>query len=257
MHYIVLDIEMNGRKFKSDKPMETIEIGAVKLNRDMKIIDVFTSVIKPVYFKQLNNFIRELTGIKQKEIDAASGFKKVFLQFQAWCGVEEFTFVTWGSEDIKNLIQDSKLHNVTYSWIEKPFIDLIKNIETHNGLRNTMEHFGVKWEGEQHRALSDALNTCKLFTVFNRENYVMTDITELFKIAEKCLLNSKRRYRINKYISYMVENKIDVNWNNFSKYPFIKALEDEKHLSTIYDYFLTNIMSKFENEKELLLTHER
>lgn len=57
--YIILDIEFNGRKFASDLPMEVIEIGAVRLDESLKIVNEFSSLIKPVYFPKLNNFIKK------------------------------------------------------------------------------------------------------------------------------------------------------------------------------------------------------
>jgi hypothetical protein len=48
--YIILDIEFNGRKFASDKPMEVIEIGAVRLNSSLQQVDEFSAFVRPVYF---------------------------------------------------------------------------------------------------------------------------------------------------------------------------------------------------------------
>lgn len=55
MNYIVYDLELNSKPFKSSIPNEIIEIGAIKLNENLQEIGMFSSFIKPKYFK---NFFR-------------------------------------------------------------------------------------------------------------------------------------------------------------------------------------------------------
>lgn len=51
MNYIVYDLELNSKPFKSSIPNEIIEIGAIKLNENLQEIGMFSSFIKPKYFK--------------------------------------------------------------------------------------------------------------------------------------------------------------------------------------------------------------
>lgn len=53
MNYIIYDLELNSKPFKSKLPNEIIEIGAIKLDSDLKEIDTFQAFIKPHYFKKL------------------------------------------------------------------------------------------------------------------------------------------------------------------------------------------------------------
>ncbi|UUZ92201.1 hypothetical protein LJK87_43485 [Paenibacillus sp. P25] len=61
MNYIVIDLEFNGRRHYNVYPMEIIEIGAVKLNEQLEIIDTFQSYIRPKY--PINRFALQFCGI--------------------------------------------------------------------------------------------------------------------------------------------------------------------------------------------------
>ena len=59
MNYIVLDLEWNqsprGKAGKhAQMPFEIIEIGAVKLDQDRKIVGKFNEVVHPAVYKQLH-----------------------------------------------------------------------------------------------------------------------------------------------------------------------------------------------------------
>lgn len=113
MHYVILDIEFNGRKFASDLPMEVIEIGAVRLDEKLQQIGTFSSLIRPVYFARLNRFIREKTGITQAEIDQAGRFPAVIPDFIRWLGpADSYLLVTWGGEDLKRIVWDTRMHGL-------------------------------------------------------------------------------------------------------------------------------------------------
>ena len=48
MYYIVLDLEANTRRYKTNKPTEIVEISAFKLDsKTFKVIDEFCSLVKP------------------------------------------------------------------------------------------------------------------------------------------------------------------------------------------------------------------
>ena len=53
MNYIVYDLELNSKPFKSHIPNEIIEIGAVKLNDNLQKLDSFSSFVKPRRFNKL------------------------------------------------------------------------------------------------------------------------------------------------------------------------------------------------------------
>ena len=73
MNYVVVDFEWNqacyGKGSENRKiPFEIIEIGAVKLDENLKEIDRFSRTIRPKVYKKLHYITRDLTGITQEEL---------------------------------------------------------------------------------------------------------------------------------------------------------------------------------------------
>ena len=60
------------------------------------------------------------------------------------------------------------MHKLEDYWLDE-HIDLknqyqeIKGLPKKRGLKSAVKHEGYEWEGEQHRALTDAKNTAKVF----------------------------------------------------------------------------------------------
>ena len=108
MNYIVFDLEWNQpysndisfmKRTKMPLTGEIIQIGAVKLNEKMDIIDHFTMFIKPQYLPRMHKHVRELTGITTHELNHGVPFKTAMQYFQKWCG-DEYMLLSWGSDDI-------------------------------------------------------------------------------------------------------------------------------------------------------------
>ena len=104
MNYIVFDLEWNQpysndisfmKRTKMPLTGEIIQIGAVKLNEKMDIIDHFTMFIKPQYLPRMHKHVRELTGITTHELNHGVPFKTAMQYFQKWCG-DEYMLLSWG-----------------------------------------------------------------------------------------------------------------------------------------------------------------
>ena len=171
MKFIIYDIEATcwqGRP--PGMVQETIEIGAVELDRYGNETGTFSRLIKPVIHPQLSTFCRDLTGIDQAEINRAQDFKRVIRQFQDWIGIhdEEYMLAGWGNFDKVQLERDCRLHRLDDDWLQD-YLNLrrqyqeVKRLPKKRGLKSAVRHEGYEWEGEQHQALVDAQNTAKLF----------------------------------------------------------------------------------------------
>jgi len=64
MHYIILDLEATCWEEKSDKANEIIEIGAVKLDENLEVVDTFSQYVRPVISPELSDFCKTLTSIE-------------------------------------------------------------------------------------------------------------------------------------------------------------------------------------------------
>lgn len=171
MKFIVYDIEATcweGRP--PGMVQETIEIGACELDRFGRVQDYFSRLIRPVMHPTLSHFCRNLTKIDQVELNRAQDFSRVVEDFQDWIDVDggEYLLASWGNFDPEQLAADCRLHRLDDYWLDE-HIDLktqyqeIKGLPKKRGLKSAVKHEGYEWEGVQHRALTDARNTVKVF----------------------------------------------------------------------------------------------
>lgn len=242
MQYCILDIEFNGRKFASDLPMEVIEIGAVKLDADLQQIDEFSSLIKPVYFSTLNSFIKEKTGIPQEAIDAADGFPEVIETFREWLGPSDsFLLVTWGGEDLKRIILDTRMHGMDDAyWMSVNYYDLLKgyihyrNVKNDVSVETALTELGIEPEGSAHRALDDAKMTALIFrAVFDKID------KSRVKQFKDTYTNAKERRLVKNGIRAMKAQKVPLEWKVLVEH-FLKGkipLDNEKKMAELEQLF--------------------
>lgn len=103
MNYIVLDFEWNNaynyaaKKFTND----IIEIGAIKLDKNLNIVDTFKQLVKPDGFKKLSNRCKNLTNITNDEIkENGVSFKQAISDFARWSDGENSVFLSWSNSDL-------------------------------------------------------------------------------------------------------------------------------------------------------------
>ena len=168
MNYIVMDLEWNNAYLKSAHCFvnEIIEVGAVKLNESLEMIDTFSQFICPVASKKIRTRIKELTHIENDDLVNANPFKTVMADFADWCG-EDFAILTWGDSDIRTLVSNykyfGKLHDVFF--IER-YADIQKYCQEFINMEN-VQQAGLSYAAEcleinsddfpHHRALDDSL----------------------------------------------------------------------------------------------------
>lgn len=170
MNYIVLDMEWNqpfNMQRMVKKPVllhgEIVQIGAVKLDEDYRILDTFKIMVAPKYYKKMHWKVSKLTKITNKELQYGFPFPEAFRHFRKWCG-EEFAFLTWGLDDIAMLRSNMLLHRLDTGWIPDTYnVQLIfdTQITKENrqiSLSDAMEKLGEP-ALEAHDALNDARNT--------------------------------------------------------------------------------------------------
>jgi len=197
MNYIVIDTEFNqpqpklynpNIKFKPNpiSPFEIIEIGAVKVNDQLEIVDTFQSFIDPVIYKRLSPIVSRKTKITKKDLKKGENFAKVIKDFRNWMDTE-YILCTWSNNDIREMKKNCIYHNIDSNWLESYYdIQLhcthILNLPKHNaiGLKNALIAFDIEQDAGMHRALEDAIYTAKVFIkVFSTE--MKKDILDTIK----------------------------------------------------------------------------
>lgn len=188
MQYIVLDLEWN-QPLSYNSPayksvggkllFEMIQIGAVKVDEHLNIVDSFSQLIRPKHYVKLHPRIMRITHISQDELAEAPEFCEAVAAFAAWCG-EDYILLTWGCDDISVLNQ-----NMTFFQCETPlakiydiqrlFGEVIGNNKERKGLKAAMEHLGIQPDDTLpfHNAVNDAYYTALVFSKLPEPGKVM------------------------------------------------------------------------------------
>lgn len=156
---------------------EIIEIGLALYEVDenkFNLLDTYKSFVIPVRHKILTRYCTNLTGITQDDITVEGrDFKRVFDCIDAWVNYDTIDntgliWGSWGAFDYYMLRGSCE-----YYKIKNPF-ENIKHLNLKNelkdslgmkkglGMKRALAKFDLTFEGEQHRALYDALNTGRL-----------------------------------------------------------------------------------------------
>lgn len=181
MNYIILDLEWNNAYCKKKKGFmnEIIEIGAVKLNNELQVIDTFSIFIKAQLGKKLHSRVKELTNITNDDISTGKPFSQAMSMFRKWVSNEPNIIMTWGDTDIRVMIENFRYFNgigfipflsnyVNLQKYAQAFMNIPKAEQI--GLSHAAEKLGIDFENYSlHRALDDSRLTADLFkTMYNK-----------------------------------------------------------------------------------------
>ena len=177
MKYVVIDLEMNPvdrdfREVRRKMNEEVIEFGAVRLDENFRQEAEFQCYVEPEY-GPIKKHITKLTGITQAMVAGKEHYGTCFQNFVDWVGTTETKIYSWSMSDIKQLKKECryKLPEFDMTWLDERWVDLQQEFDDRLGLHNNlalkhalgaMDH---KFEGTQHTALADAVNTSAILTL--------------------------------------------------------------------------------------------
>ncbi|MGE7880417.1 exonuclease [Bacillus sp. NPDC094077] len=241
-HFIVFDIERNFRPYKSEDPLEIVDIGAVKINTStMKIVGEFSELVKPS--AQLTRHTTKLTGITKKDLIGVGNFPQIIEKFIQFIG-ENSIFISWGKEDYRFLSQDCTLHGVECPCMEKESrFDLQKFVfqayeelfEHTPSLQFAVEQLGLIWEGKQHRALADAENTANILL----KVYSERDINKRYKrhgeleLVKNGKLTEKAKKKMRKWVFKEMRKNTErpFVWSTFERSDTWESITERYYIS--------------------------
>lgn len=164
---VIFDLEATceDRNIDPNFDNETIEIGAVKV-KGKEIIGEFQVFVKPKSTKPLTAFCKDLTKIKQADVDNAPTFDEAIGMFKEWAGDSEL--LSWGFYDKKQFEKDSKRYLLPTEWLKnhrsiKHEHQEKKELKRAVGLQKALSLEGMKFEGTHHRGIDDARNIARIY----------------------------------------------------------------------------------------------
>lgn len=187
MNYIIFDLEWNNAyNYKTKKGMnEIIEIGAVKLNSRLEIVDTFKQLIKPRVSKKLGSRFKNLTKISMEEINESGiDFDDAFADFARWSRGKSNIFLSWSKSDLYTLVDNFvKFKGTTYVDFIGKYADIQKYCmcfaDSPDGNQISLSHCAQLFEIDLsnqnlHRALEDCFAEAYCFRkVFDKELFSM------------------------------------------------------------------------------------
>ena len=196
MKHIVVDLEMNpiGKEYKEIRRKlngEIIEIGAVRLSEKFVQEDKFQCYVCPEY-GLVKKHITELTGITQEQVSGQRVFAESFKNFVDWIGASETKIYSWSMSDIKQLRKECRLKvpDFDVNWLDMRWVDLQQAFDDRLGLHNSLalKHalgaMGRRFEGTQHSALADAINTSAVLTLIQDDEKFRETMRPVLEILE-------------------------------------------------------------------------
>ncbi len=177
MNYIVLDLEWNQSAKPANEvkgiPFEIIEIGAIKLNAQKKMIAEFSELIKPSVYREMHSVTRKLIHLQMEELEKGDPFPVVMRRFLDWCG-PDVRFCTWGPLDLTELQRNMTYYKMgTLSKKTLRFLDVQKlfsiayeDRKSRRSLEYAVDFLKIEKDIPFHRAFSDAYYTAKVLQEF-------------------------------------------------------------------------------------------
>lgn len=178
----MLDLEWNGAYSRKAHGYfnEIIDIGAVKLDENLKELDRFQVMIRPVVSRKLSDIVHNLTQIEQENLEDGVTFQKAISSFTRWIGDQPAAILTWSQTDLLVLMEDFRYF---YKRDDIPFMTYYADIQRYCqgrmgvdlsqqlGLRNACEMLSISDEGmEHHRALGDSVLTSEVLRKVGEPN---------------------------------------------------------------------------------------
>lgn len=181
--YVVVDVEMckvqKSYRWKNYRyASEIIQIGAVMMNEEYEMIGEFSTYVCPKYGK-IDYFIRNLTGITEKDVRTAPSLEDALRSLLLWMGKKDVTFFSWSETDyyqIRGEILSKGLDEEEMSlFLDKDrWVDYQKTVNERFelgralSLRDALELSELDQEGRLHDGLVDAYNTARMIAKLER-----------------------------------------------------------------------------------------
>ncbi len=175
---LIVDVESTCWKdrYASTRTPEIIELGGTTLmNIDgrLEILGSFGELIKPQLHPKISKFCTKLTSITQKDINDAPDFQTALKSFREKAketvnglSCRRMIFGSWSPFDRQAIRKDCKRNGLRYPFgrywdIEKSFSDYMEEQRLYS-VTNALIALGKEYEGQVHRAVSDAENTATI-----------------------------------------------------------------------------------------------
>ena len=205
MGYIILDLEFNNMQnitkyyphiYEKNRQLRTLEvqneiiqIGAVKLDDNMKQVDSYKVYTKSCAFPVLNPIITNITGITHKDLRNAISLKEGLIGLKKFVGTDNIV-CSWATDDIAEIVINAKYQGYDdVFWIEK-YLDLqnyctkLLSYKKPIGLKVALAELKIDVDQSKlHDALNDSIYTAEVLRkVYEKENIEKAIVDDVYAL---------------------------------------------------------------------------
>lgn len=171
MHYIVMDLEWNQptsfntpvfRQIGDSLLFEVIQIGAVKLDEQFRLLEEVSIPIRPTHYTSIHPRVKRMTHLGHEQLCDAPAFPEAMADFLQWCG-EDFVFLTWGGDDVSVLKQNIDFFECGCEMprmfdAQRYYAEAFELGVKQKSLKGAMEHLEIATDEQRdfHNAMHDA-----------------------------------------------------------------------------------------------------
>jgi inhibitor of KinA sporulation pathway (predicted exonuclease) len=169
-YHLVIDLEAtcDDQRRMPREESEIIEIGAVLVDAaTFAAVDEWQTFVRPIVHVELTPFCRQLTSIRQEQVEAAPLFPEAIAGLRVFLRGREVQFCSWGNYDRNQLRRDASRHGVALPLGDR-HLDLKRSFRVHSGgaqklgVGQALARVGLRFEGTAHRGIDDARNIARL-----------------------------------------------------------------------------------------------
>lgn len=221
MNYIILDLEWNQSSTGKEEvtkvlPFEIVEIGAIKLNSERRMVSEFSELVRPQVYHEMHQITSRLIHLQMNQLEQGHLFPEVAEKFFDWCG-EDYIFCTWGPSDLTELQRNVRYYGMSpladgpfrFLDVQKLFSIGYEDKKSRRTLEHAIDYLKIEKDIPFHRAFSDAYYTAKVLALLDEkvlQNYSF-DVFHLPKDKESEIHVQFDTY--SKYISREFSDKAE------------------------------------------------
>lgn len=190
MQYVILDLEWDSAYHKLHKKFvnQILQIGAVKLDENFNIVDIFDVTVKSSICKRVSRRFTELTGITKEMMLSGIPLFDAVNKYNDWLGDNTVT-ITWSNSDLYTIAENEKYILKDKKFKIDKYLDLQKFIEgelrllghelkSQISLSHAAELLGITTENyDLHTAKDDSLLCAALL----KKHYSKAPFNELIR----------------------------------------------------------------------------
>ena len=200
MGYVILDLEFNNMQnitkfyphiYERNRHLRTLEvqneiiqIGAVKLDDNMKQLESYKAYTRSCAFPVLNPKITDMTGITFNNLRNAKSLKEGLIGLKNFVGEDDIV-CSWATDDIAEIVINAKYQGYDdVFWIKK-YLDLqayctkVLSYKKPIGLKVALSELEIEVDNSKlHDALNDSVYTAEVLRKIYKEDLIGKNIVD-------------------------------------------------------------------------------